>query len=145
MWDKFIRCSNSLALNISLTKTGSSWCAKQSPPPSKASSSLPMFFTWPLAVDVEEPRSWENSYFTPWGTSCLSWLHTGTSMPSIQTLTMWGKLEALRSWSHKPRPNVCQGAAEVVIRWRQGQSHQVSKRNFAILGKITHINKLSDQ
>lgn len=81
MWDKVIRCSNSLALNTSVTKTGSSWCADQSPPPSKASSSLPVFFTWLLAVDVEEPRSWENSYFTPWGTFYLSWLHTGTQCP----------------------------------------------------------------
>lgn len=29
---------------------------------------------------------------------------------TIQTLTMWAKLEVLRSWSHKPRPKVCQGS-----------------------------------
>lgn len=145
MWDKFIRCSNSLSLNTPVTKIGSSWSVEQNSPPLKASSSLSNVLHMTAGCGREEPRSWENSYFAPWGIFYLSWLHIGTSTPLFK---LWPCGPSWKFWEAEVTnqgPKSAKEAAEVVISWHQGQSHQASKRNFTISGKITHINKFSDQ
>lgn len=109
MWDKFNRCSTSLALNTSVTEIGKQLVCR-----SKSTSFKGLLFATQRSSRLSagcgrgRTRSWENSYFTPWGTFYLSWLHTGTSVTSVQTLTMWGQTgsfhEEAEVTSHGPKP-----------------------------------------
>lgn len=150
MWDKFNRCSNSLVLNTSVTEIGSSWCAEQGPPPSKASSSLPSVpHDCLLAVDVEEPRSCENSYFTPWGTFYLSISLGFTQGYWWPLFRLWPRGASWKLWeaevtNHGPKlakelPKLsCAGVRDKVTKF-QGESLPSQKKLPILINSLTDI------